>query len=98
MAFDRKIEEKAENDYSFDEPVDKSKDQVNVTLDKDCRAWVEELKDALDMKSDARAIKVLIEAGRNAIFCSLSAETLKYVTSRGRVRKSDYKKNGELKS
>lgn len=98
MTFDRTFKDRDENDNSWDEPVDKSKDQVNVTLDPQSRSNVEAIKDALDVKSDAKAIKIGLEAGKNAIFSSFSVETLKYLASKNRVRKSDYTKKGELKS
>ena len=98
MTFERRFRDRDEADNTWDEPVDKSKDQVNVTLDPESRADVEAIKDALDIKSDAKAIKIGLEAGKNAIFTSFRVNTLKYLASKNRVRKSDYNKNGELKS
>jgi hypothetical protein len=89
LSFDRKFRDRDEGDDSFDEPVDKSKDQVNVTLDAASRARVEEIKAAWDIKSDAKAIKLALEAGRNAIFQTFSKETCLKLSDRARVRASD---------
>lgn len=74
-----------------------SRDKISVSLDQVSRARLEEIKAAWDIKSDSKALKLALEIGRNAIFALLSAETIRKLSDRTRVRASDYGKNGELK-
>ena len=64
----------------------KNRDQVNVDLDKDLRLLVNRVKGRLNMPADAAAMKIMLEAGGNAIINLFSVETWKKVSDKERVR------------
>jgi len=74
-----------------------SRDQVNVSLNAEDRAIVNEVKQALNIKSDSKVIRLLLAAGKNVIFSAFSARTWRYLSDKDRVRLSDYERLEELK-
>lgn len=73
----KKLEEDREN-----------RDQVNVALDEELRALVNKVKGSLNMPQDAAAMKLMLEAGGNAILGTFSVKTWKKVSDKDRVRLS----------
>lgn len=74
-----------------------TRDKITVSLGPEDRARLDALKAAWDYKSDSRALKLALEVGKNAIFALLSAETMRRLADRERVRASDYNRDGARK-
>jgi len=74
-----------------------TRDQVNVSLNENDRALVNEVKRLLNLKSDSKALRLCLEAGRNAIIGCFSADSWRYLSDKERVRLSDYERLPGLK-
>ena len=87
----------ADAEFSEAQAERESRDKFSVSLAPEDRLLLDEVKAALDIKSDSVALKFTLEAGRNAIFGTFRSESWAYLIRRSRVRASDYNKQGELK-
>lgn len=62
------------------------RDIIGVSLNEKERAWLEEMKETLDMPGDSNTIKILAEVGSNVIRNSFSIDLMKRLVSKSRVR------------
>ena len=68
------------------------RDQFTVELDSEGRAWLEELKEDWDFKSDSKALKLALEIAINQKKSFFSRKTWQYILRSDRQRLSQYKK------
>lgn len=73
---------------------ERSKDKritFTLSLNKKQMSELEEIKLALDIKSNSVVMKLMLEAGKNAFFRALDVKTWKYIVREKRSRYSEYK-------
>lgn len=86
------IEKKPFIRYKLDEELeDETGETFTVRLNQKERAWLDELKRDLDIKSDGKALKLAgLIIGRNVLHSIFSPRLLRYLFKKERVRLSDY--------
>jgi hypothetical protein len=65
---------------------------ITLRLNEDEDRLVKRLKILFDIEADTKAIKIAMKTGINVLLSVFGEETLKYLFSRKRERKSDYEK------
>ncbi len=77
--------------YTLDEDrqPDKYGRPISIRLNPTERAWLNEIKEDLDIKSDSRALKIAAMAGKNVLQTFFGRDILKYLFRKERKRKGD---------
>lgn len=78
--------------YKLDEELqDDEGETFTVRLNAIERAWLDELKRDLDIKSDGKALKLAgLIIARNVLHSTFTPKLLRYLFKKDRVRLSDY--------
>ena len=78
-------------DYTLDEDKQPEKyaRPISIRLNPTERAWLNEIKEDLDLKNDSRALKIAAMAGKNVLQTFFGRDILKYLFKKERKRKDD---------
>lgn len=85
------IEKKPFVNYTLDENKKPYKDVITVRLNQDERAWLEELKEDLNLKSDSTALKTGALIGKNVLQGTFTRPILRYLFKKDRQKLEDFK-------
>ena len=72
-----------------DKQPDKYGRPISIRLNIEERAWLNEIKEDLDIKNDSRALKIAAMAGKNVLQTFFGRDILKYLFKKERKRKGD---------
>lgn len=87
------LERPAFTPLRLEEERKKDKDKVfTVRLNAQEIAWLEEIKEDLNIDSDGKALKMAAFIGRRVLHSHFGRDFLKYLFSGNRERLSDYKR------
>lgn len=84
------IEKQPFRDYNLEDEK-KKEDIISLRINKAERQQLERMKEALDIKSDAKAIKEFSLIGFKCMTSLFSEQFLRYLFKKDRQRLSDYK-------
>jgi len=62
---------------------------ISVRLNAEERAWLNEIKEDLDLKNDSRALKIAAFCGKNVLQAFFSRKILRYLFKKDRQKKDD---------
>jgi hypothetical protein len=77
--------------YTLDKDKKEIKDVFSVRLNQEERAWLDELKEDLNIKSDSKALKIGALIGKNVIQSQFTRPVLRYLFKKDRLKLTDYK-------
>ena len=70
---------------------EKKTDTFTVRVNPEQRAWLEEIKEDLNIKSDSKALKIAAFVGRNVLHQLFTRPLLRYLFKKERVKLEHYK-------
>lgn len=62
---------------------------ISIRLNAEERAWLNEIKEDLDLKNDSRALKIAAFCGKNVLQTMFSRKILRYLFKKDRQKKED---------
>jgi hypothetical protein len=72
--------------------LEKKADTFTVRLNKEERAWLEEIKEDLNVPSDSKALKIAaLTIGRNVLHSTFTRPLLRYLFKKDRSKLEDYR-------
>ena len=77
--------------YTLEEDKKKFKDVFTVRVNSQERAWLEDLKEDLNIKSDSKALKMGALIGKNVIQSTFTRPILRYLFKKERLKLEDFK-------
>lgn len=75
----------------FERQKEEKVDVFTIRLNTEERAWLEQAKEYLNIKSDSKTIKLLAFIGKNVLHNTFSAPLLKYLFKKERQKLEDFK-------
>lgn len=85
------IEKKPFVNYTLEEDKKENKEIFTVRINKEERAWLEELKEDLNIKSDSKALKIGALIGKNVIQAQFTRPILRYLFKKDRLKLEEFK-------
>jgi hypothetical protein len=70
---------------------------ISIRINDEENALIQKAKQILDIESDTKALKIMARVGLNVIQNTFSEETMRYLSSSKRERKTDYEKGFKKK-
>ena len=80
------IKKKPFENYTLDEDKDKSREVFSISINKQERAWLDEIKEDLNIKQDGKALKYSAFIGRKVLHSLLGRKFLGYLFKKERVK------------
>ncbi len=77
--------------YTLEEDKKDRPDIFTVRLNKEERAWLEEVKEDLNIKSDSKALKIGAFIGKNVLHTLFTRPILRYLFKKDRQKLEDFK-------
>lgn len=84
------IEKENFRSYTLDEEKEEG-DVISIRLNPEEKAWLEEIKEDFDVKSDGKALKFAAFVGKNVIQQAFGRRLLRFLFKKERQRLTDYK-------
>jgi len=73
------------------EELDNSRQVFSVSINKQERDWLDEIKEDLNIKSDSKALKVSAFIGKNVLHSMFGRKFLQYLFKNERQKLTDFK-------